>query len=49
MRKILETGVSVCLPCGDGIDGAIIDYEVDRNEAEPDCDWCESKPKEGER
>ena len=47
MRKILETGATVCLPCGDGIDGAIIDFERDRNEAEPDCDVC--APKEGER
>ena len=40
MRKILETGEGVCLSCGEGLDGALIDYELERNEAEPDCDWC---------
>jgi transcription initiation factor TFIIIB Brf1 subunit/transcription initiation factor TFIIB len=42
MRKILETGEGVCLSCGEGLDGALIDYELERNEAEPDCDWCAS-------
>lgn len=41
MRKILETGEGVCLSCGEGLDGALINYELERNEAEPDCDWCE--------
>jgi hypothetical protein len=40
MMKVLEEGLSVCLECGDGLDGSIIDYEVERNEAEPDCDIC---------
>jgi len=41
MMKVLENGLSVCLPCGEGLDGALIDYEAERNEAEPDCDACE--------
>ena len=41
MRKVLDNGETVCLPCGDGIDGAIIDFEIERNEAEPDCDVCQ--------
>jgi len=45
MRKILENGVITCLSCGDGLDGAVIDYETERNEADPDCDICE---REGE-
>jgi len=40
MMKVLETGHTVCLSCGDGLDGALIDYEIERNEAEPDCDMC---------
>jgi hypothetical protein len=43
MMKVLETGNTVCLPCGDGLDGAIIDYETERNESEPDCDVCITK------
>lgn len=41
MRKILETGEGVCLSCGEGLNGVLIDYELERNEIEPDCDWCE--------
>jgi hypothetical protein len=41
--KVLETGITVCLSCGDGLDGAIIDYEPERNESEPDCDVCITK------
>ena len=41
MMKVLENGLSVCLSCGEGLDGALIDYEAERNEAEPDCDACE--------
>lgn len=40
MRKVLETGSTVCLSCGDGLDGALIDYEAERGEAAPDCDVC---------
>ena len=40
MMKVLEEGFSVCLPCGEGLDGALIDYAAERNEAEPDCDFC---------
>ena len=40
MRKVLEEGIAVCLECGDGLDGALIDFEAERNEAEPDCDVC---------
>jgi hypothetical protein len=40
MRKILETGITVCSSCGEGLDGVLIDYEQERNEAEPDCDVC---------
>lgn len=40
MMKVLETGNTVCLKCGDGLDGALIDYEQERGEAEPDCDVC---------
>jgi len=40
MRKVLENGINVCLPCGDGLDGAIINYEIERNETDPDCDVC---------
>jgi len=43
MMKVLETGITVCLSCGDGLDGAFIDYETERNEAEPDCDVCITK------
>ena len=41
MRKVLETGNTVCLECGDGLDGALIDYEQERGEADPDCEVCE--------
>ena len=34
MRKVLEDGLVVCSPCGDGLDGAIIDFEAERNEEE---------------
>jgi hypothetical protein len=47
MMKVLEEGFSVCLPCGEGLDGAFIDYEMERNEAEPNCDFCANK-REGE-
>jgi hypothetical protein len=40
MMKVLETGITVCLSCGDGLDGAFIDYETERNESNPDCDVC---------
>jgi hypothetical protein len=43
MRKVLEDGLTVCSPCGDGLDGAIIDFEAERNEEEPDCDMCLAK------
>jgi hypothetical protein len=43
MMKVLETGITVCLSCGDGLDGAFIDYETERNESEPDCDVCITK------
>jgi hypothetical protein len=45
MRKVIDEGIAVCLECGDGLDGALIDFEVERNEAEPDCDVCESQGK----
>jgi transcription initiation factor TFIIIB Brf1 subunit/transcription initiation factor TFIIB len=45
MMKVLENGLSVCLSCGEGLDGALIDYEAERNEAEPDCDVCEGEEK----
>jgi hypothetical protein len=41
MMKVLEEGLNVCLPCGEGLDGALIDFEAERNEAEPECDYCE--------
>ena len=47
MMKVLEEGLNVCLPCGEGLDGALIDFEMERNEAEPDCDYC-AREKEGE-
>jgi transcription initiation factor TFIIIB Brf1 subunit/transcription initiation factor TFIIB len=40
MNKVLESGETVCLSCGNGLDGALIDYEAERGEASPDCDWC---------
>jgi hypothetical protein len=40
MMKVLEEGLNVCLPCGEGLDGALIDFEAERNEAEPECDKC---------
>ena len=43
MRKVLEEGITVCLKCGDGLDGALIDFEAERNEAEPDCKVCREK------
>jgi len=43
MMKVLENGLSVCLLCGEGLDGALIDYETERNETEPDCDACEGR------
>jgi len=40
MRKVLETGNTVCLSCGDGLEGILIDYEAERGEAQPDCEVC---------
>ena len=40
VRKILEEGQTVCLTCGNELDGVLIDYEAERGEAEPDCDVC---------
>jgi hypothetical protein len=39
MMKVLENGLSVCLSCGEGLDGALINY-FERSETEPDCDIC---------
>ena len=39
MMKVLENGLSVCLSCGEGLDGALINY-YERGETEPDCDFC---------
>jgi hypothetical protein len=39
MMKVLENGLSVCLSCGEGLDGALINY-FERGETEPDCDIC---------
>jgi hypothetical protein len=43
MMKVIENGLSVCLPCGEGLEGVLIDYEAERNESEPDCDACEGR------
>ena len=40
MMKVLEEGLNVCLSCGEGLDGALIDFEAERNEPEPECDYC---------
>jgi hypothetical protein len=40
MMKVLEEGLSVCLPGGEGLDGALIDFQTERNETEPECDYC---------
>ena len=41
MMKVLEEGLNVCLSCGEGLDGALIDFQAERNETEPECDYCE--------
>ena len=43
MRKVIDEGIAVCLECGDGLDGALIDFQAERNESDPDCDMCESQ------
>jgi len=40
MRKILEEGSVLCLTCGEGLDGALINYEEERGQAQPACDRC---------
>ena len=45
MRKVIDEGVAVCLECGDGLDGALIDFQAERNESDPDCSICESQEK----
>jgi transcription initiation factor TFIIIB Brf1 subunit/transcription initiation factor TFIIB len=42
MMKVLEEGLNVCLSCGEGLEGALIDFEAERNETEPECDYCAS-------
>ena len=41
MRKVLEDESIVCLSCGDGLDGALIDFQMERNEEDPDCELCD--------
>ena len=41
MRKVLEDESVVCLSCGDGLDGVLIDFKQERNEKDPDCELCE--------
>jgi hypothetical protein len=45
MMYVLEEGLNVCLSCGEGLGGVLIDFEIERNEAEPDCDACEGRIK----
>jgi transcription initiation factor TFIIIB Brf1 subunit/transcription initiation factor TFIIB len=40
MNKVLEDGTTVCLDCGIGLDGVLIDFETERGEAAPDCNLC---------
>lgn len=40
MRRVLEDDSIVCLSCGDGLDGALIDFDAERNEEEPECELC---------
>jgi hypothetical protein len=40
MMKVLEEGLNVCLSCGEGLDGALIDFQAERNETDPECDYC---------
>lgn len=43
MRKVLEDESVVCLSCGDGLDGVLIDFKQERNEKDPDCELCEQE------
>jgi hypothetical protein len=40
MRKVLPDGLIACLICGEELEGALIDFEMERGEAQPDCDLC---------
>jgi hypothetical protein len=40
MKKVLADESVVCLSCGDGLDGALIDFDAERNESEQDCELC---------
>ncbi len=40
MRKVLPDGLIACLICGEELEGALIDFKIERREAQPDCDLC---------
>lgn len=40
MRKVLEDESIVCLSCGDGLDGVLVDFVAERDESEPECEEC---------
>ena len=48
MMKVIDEGLNACLPCGEDLEGALIDFEVERNEEKPKCDFCTNKEREGE-
>lgn len=48
MMKVIDEGLNACLPCGEDLEGALIDFDVERNEEEPKCDFCTDKESEGE-
>ena len=43
MMKVIDEGLNACLPCGEYLEGAIIDFDMERDESEPGCDFCADK------
>ena len=41
MRRVLPDGLIACLVCAEELEGAFIDFERERGEAQPDCELCQ--------